>query len=379
MKIPFNDLSVTNAPFMEELQAAAARVVASGRYLLGPESMAFESELAARCTVRHAVATSNGLDSIRLILRAWMEIGRLHPGQEVIAPAHTFIASILPIVELGLRPVLVDADPITLNMDLTKAREAVGPDTGAVMLVHLYGRPCWDADFARELRSRGILIIEDDAQAIGAMAAEPGLNGTRATGSLGDAAAISFYPGKNIGALGDAGAVLTSDDTTAETVRSLANYGSSSRYHYAYNGYNNRIDEIQAAMLRVKLRHLDEISQRRQEAASAYLDAITHPSITLPSTAKEGERCVWHQFTIRTPRRDDLRKELEEKGIGTLVHYPVPPHRQPAMQGVVDGHYPVADSIAATVVSLPIADITPDQARLIAEAINSSKTITTEK
>lgn len=146
MKIPFNDLSVTNAPFMEELQAAAARVVASGRYLLGPESAAFESELAARCTVRHAVATSNGLDSIRLILRAWMEIGRLRPGQEVIAPAHTFIASILPIVELGLRPVLVDADPITLNMDLTKAREAVGPDTGAVMLVHLYGRPCWDAD-----------------------------------------------------------------------------------------------------------------------------------------------------------------------------------------------------------------------------------------
>ena len=375
MKIPFNDLSVTNAPFMEELQAAAAHVVASGRYLLGPESAAFESGLAARCEVRHAVATGNGLDSIRLILRAWMELGRLRPGQEVIAPAHTFIASILPIVELGLRPVLIDADPLTLNMDLTKAREAVGPDTGAVMLVHLYGRPCWDADFARELRSRGILIIEDNAQAIGAQAAEPGLNGTRSTGSLGDAAAISFYPGKNIGALGDAGAVLTSDDATEETVRALANYGSSSRYHYDYNGYNSRIDEIQAVMLRVKLRHLDEISQRRQEVASAYLESITHPEVILPLPPAKGERCVWHQFTIRTPRRDGLRGELGEKGIGTLVHYPVPPHRQPSMRGIVTGEYPVADSIADTVISLPIADITPDQARQIADTINSSDTL----
>lgn len=369
MKIDFLDLRESNSGVEPLLAEAACRVIRSGRYLRGEETRAFESELAAACGGGECVACSNGLDAIRLILRGYMELGRLRPGDEVIVAANTYIASVLPITEFGLCPVLCEPDPATMNLDFGKARRLISDRTGAIMIVHLYGTPCWDEDFAQECHRRGILLIEDNAQAIGAMASEPGLNGTRHTGMLGDAAAFSFYPTKNIGALGDAGAILTPDKKLAEATRALANYGSDTRYHNIYRGYNCRMDEIQAAMLRVQLSRLDEITRQRNVTASLYDHLITNPRVIKPRVEREALQ-VWHQYVVRTADRDTFRRKLAEKGIGTDVHYAVPPHLQPCYLSQPAVSYPITEKLADTVVSLPIATVGEKEAEYVAEIIN---------
>ena len=370
MKHPFLSLKVSNAPYEDELKRAAERVISSGRYLLGKETEALESEVAAYLGAPYSIAVSNGLDAIRLIFRAYMEEGKLQPGDEVIFPANTYIASVLPITELGLTAIPAPADPATLNLDLGRIDEYLTPRTKAVLVVHLYGTPCWDAKILTRLHERGILIIEDNAQAFGAISPETGLYGSDYCGALGDAAAISFYPTKNLGALGDAGMVVTYDENLAKTIRALANYGSDYRYHNIYRGYNNRIDELQAAFLRVKLPHIDAESEKREDVARAYRENISHPAITLPATIPGG-RQVWHQFVITTPHRDRLKEWLESHGVATDIHYQTPPHRQPCYADTFSGSaLSETDLLAQSLLSLPIANITTEDALEIAGIIN---------
>lgn len=371
---PFVSLARSNAPYTDELHEAACRVIDSGRYLHGPETEAFESELAAFCGVSCGIGVSNGLDALRLIVRAAIELGRLHPGDEVIYPANTYIASVLPLTEFGLVPVGIDPDPVTFNLDMTSLPALITERTRAVMAVHLYGNPCWDYEAARMLAERGIMIIEDNAQAIGARAATPGLGGSHFTGGLGHAAAHSFYPTKNLGAIGDAGAVTTDDHKLADTIRALANYGSDRRYHNIYTGYNCRLDELQAAMLRVKLRHLDEVTARRRTVARIYSATINNPLIKTPAMMP-GCVQVWHQYPLRSPKRDQLKEWLDQCGIATDIHYAVPPHRQPCYSDTHTGLfwrlYPLTDRIAGQLLSLPIADLNDAEAAEVAEAVNA--------
>jgi len=371
MNIPFLDLSSVNAPDLDEMTEAAARVIRSGRYLHGSETAAFEQELAEslQASELQVIGVSNGLDALRLIIRGYIETGRLKPGDEVLFPANTYIASVLPISEAGLVPVAVEPDKHTLNIDLGLIREKLTPRTRALMLVHLYGRPCWNSEVMNDLHSRGIIIIEDNAQAIGAEAATEGFNGSRVTGALADAAAFSFYPTKNVGAAGDAGAVATADRKLAEAVKALANYGSDRRYHNIYRGYNCRLDEIQAAMLRVRLHRMPQIIAQRNVLADTYSSHITLPGLILP-TAEASTICVWHQYVVRHPERNLLREWLGANGVQTDIHYAVPPHRQPCYADVDFGPLPVTEMLADTVLSLPIAGVTSEQAKEISDCIN---------
>lgn len=379
----FLNLSETNEPFLPELVEAASRVIGSGCYLRGPETQAFEEELAALCAARYAVATSNGLDSIRLILRSYMELGKLHVGDAVMVAANTYIATVIPITELGLVPFFVEPDELTMNFswdnaigildEVDKSSTGAGINISAAIITHLYGTPCWNPEAASTMRRRGMLIIEDNAQAIGAQAAQPGFNATRATGNLADAAAFSFYPTKNIGALGDAGAVVTNDKELADTVRALANYGSDRRYHNVFVGYNCRMDEIQAAMLRVKLRHLDEVTAGRQATASAYSESISNPLVTTPAFFPDMLQ-VWHQYVILVPEnlRDNMRDWLLQNNIATDVHYPVPPYLQPCYSSFyLHSDETPAISLSKRCISLPIANTDVVDAREIARIINS--------
>lgn len=353
-RYPFLDLADVNAPYLEELQEAAARVVASGRYVGGAECQAFEQELAALTGTRFAVGVSNGLDALRLILRAYIEMGEMSPGDEVLVPANTYVASVLAVSDAGLRPVLVDADTATLNLDTSLLRRAVTPRTKAIMTVHLYGRVAWDDEMEAVAREFGLKVIEDNAQAIGAR-----FRG-RMTGSLGDAAAFSFYPTKNIGALGDAGAVTTSDERLAETVRALANYGSDRRYHNIHKGFNCRLDPMQAAVLRVKLPHLDEEGRRRRELAAIYRDNVqSSPALVVPSLPADPSEHVFHQFVVLAADRGSLEEYLRSNGVGYDIHYATPPHRQPCYAAEFAGmEFPVTDMIASRCLSLPITRTT---------------------
>ena len=365
-QIPFLDLAAVNAPYADRLHAAAARVIDSGRFVGGAEVESFEAELAAFTGTKYAVGTANGLDALRLILRAYIELGRLAPGDEVIVAANTYIASVLAITDCGLRPVLVEPDPRTLNLDTSRIEAAVTPRTRAVMPVHLYGRACHDAAL-QELADRlGLIVVEDNAQAIGARSALDG----RRTGALGHAAAFSFYPTKNVGALGDAGAVTTDDEALAKAVRALANYGSDRRYHNIYKGLNSRLDPLQAAFLRVKLPHTDDENGLRRSLAAVYESEIDSRAVGKPLFT--GDDMVWHQYVIMTEDRDGLRQFLSDHGVGTDVHYAVPPHRQPCyadMSGLTA--LPVTEYLADRVLSLPIARGTSeDDARRVASLIN---------
>lgn len=365
-QIPFLDLAAVNAPYADRLHAAAARVIDSGRFVGGAEVESFEAELAAFTGTKYAVGTANGLDALRLILRAYIELGRLAPGDEVIVAANTYIASVLAITDCGLRPVLVEPDPRTLNLDTSRIEAAVTPRTRAVMPVHLYGRACHDAAL-QELADRlGLIVVEDNAQAIGARSALDG----RRTGALGHAAAFSFYPTKNVGALGDAGAVTTDDEALAKAVRALANYGSDRRYHNIYKGLNSRLDPLQAAFLRVKLPHTDDENGLRRRLAAVYESEIDSRAVGKPLFT--GDDMVWHQYVIMTEDRDGLRQFLSDHGVGTDVHYAVPPHRQPCyadMSGLTA--LPVTEYLADRVLSLPIARGTSeDDARRVASLIN---------
>ena len=342
--ISFLDLKSIHALHAEELKKAVAEVIDSGWYILGEKVRDFEARLAEYTGIRHVIGVSNGLDALTLILRAYLESGRLKEGDEVIVPANTYIASILSVTANRLKPVLVEPDIETYNLDLSLIEKHLTRRTKAVMVVHLYGRACWSEELERIAGKHGLLIIEDNAQAIGAK-----WNGRR-TGSLGDAAGFSFYPGKNLGALGDAGAVGTNDNVLAEIIRALRNYGSREKYINEYAGFNNRLDEIQAAMLSVRLKYLDAENRRRREIAQHYLEQITNTEVVLPvldqGTGGPGDQQnlvlrtpfsvvsdlshVWHLFVIRVKERDALQKYLEKTGIQTLIHYPVPPHKQKA-------------------------------------------------
>ncbi len=372
MRYPFLDLAKTQARYVDELKAAASAVIESGRFLHGAETELLEQEMASLCQVRHCVTVSNGLDALRLILRAYIELGRLEPGDKVIVPANTYIASVLAITDNDLVPVLCDVRPDTMNLDSSLIDTLMDSRVKAVMPVHLYGTPCCDQALIDAVKENQLLMIEDNAQAVGARAACDGLNGTRMTGGLGHIAGISFYPTKNLGALGDGGAVTTNDEELAHIVRALANYGSDRRYHNVYCGLNCRLDEIQAAMLRVKLRHFQAENAVRREVAATYSECITHPQVVTPSIFETMEQ-VWHQYVIRVTggQRDAMRAYLQEQGIGTDIHYATPPHLQPCYHDLSHGPLPVTEQLADEIVSLPIAaPIIPSSVREIAAVIN---------
>lgn len=376
LNLPFVSLKESNLEIENELLEAIERVVRSGRYINGPEGRLFSSKMSQLHGGRHTVGVSNGLDALKLILRSYIELGLLKPGDEVLAPANTYIASILPMAELGLKIRLITPSLSTYGLDWEEAWKAAGPLTKAVMTVHLYGTPSWDFEIAEKFRERGILIIEDNAQAIGAGITDPKTGEYHPTGTLGDAAGFSFYPTKNIGALGDAGAVTTVDENLAETVRALANYGSKTRYHNIYCGYNCRLDEIQAAVLNTKLGHLEKISARRKAIAETYNSEITNSDIIKPEIIT-GMNQVWHQYVVRTPERDRLKEKLERKGIETDIHYPLPLHRQECFSKFDSDRLEISreaarisEAISREILSLPIANVSADQAKIIAETIN---------
>ena len=375
-RYPFLDLGEVNSGYASELEEAALRVIRSGRYIGGEEVVAFEKELATLTGVDHAIGVSNGLDALRLILRGYVEMGVMQPGDEVIVPANTYIASILAVSDAGLTPVPVDARLDSMNIDTSLIEGAVTSRTRGVMTVHLYGRVAWDEQLMEVARRYGLKIIEDCAQAIGARSPLDGLNSSRRVGGLGDAAAFSFYPTKNIGALGDAGAVVSNDAELIRTVKALANYGADRRYHNIYCGWNCRLDALQAALLRVKLKHIDSENADRFERALVYERSITHSAIVKPLMSRWVTDNVWHQYVVRLARgsREEFREELKRRGVETDVHYAEPPHLQPCYAGKLKGYFPVTVQLAREVVSLPIATGTSvKDAAEIAEIINSMK------
>lgn len=365
MKYPFLDLGTVNTPYVDELVAAAERVIRSGRYIGGSENEAFEDMLARSAGVPYAVGVSNGLDALRLIFKAYIALGRLSPGDAVAVPGNTYIATVLAVSDAGLVPVFVDADADTLNMDTSLLEQAYTPAMKAVLTTHLYGRVSCDDTMKDFCRRHDLLLVEDVAQAIGAF------SGKYRAGACGDAAAYSFYPTKNIGALGDAGAVLTSDKELAAAVRALANYGTDRRYHNIYKGYNCRLDPVQAAMLAVKLPHLAEENGRRRRLAAAYDSAMASKYVLKPAI-ESPDGSVWHQYAILSPYRDELRAYLAENEVGTDINYPLPPHKQPCYAEYSALSLPVSERIAAQVLSLPVSACTSEQdAREISMIINN--------
>lgn len=347
--VKFNDLKAVNALHGEEITEAVARVAASGWYLHGAETEAFEAEYADYIGTKHCVGVGNGLDALTLILRAMLELGRIEPGDEVLVPANTFIATVLAITENGLRPVLVEPDPQTLQIDGGRLAAAVTPRTRVLMLVHLYGRCAMTPQIEAFLREhREISLVEDNAQAHGCRYQQ-----TRRTGSLGLAAGHSFYPGKNLGALGDGGAVTTDDDELADMVRSLGNYGSSRKYVFDHVGRNSRLDEIQAAVLRVKLRHIDADNAHRAEIASLYYEGLGG-LCGIPACV-DGSN-VYHLFPILSERRDSLQAQLRERGVETMIHYPIPPHLQACYRSEPWARVslPITERLALQELSLPM-------------------------
>lgn len=370
---PFLDLGLANKPIEDELKKAACRVIESGRYLHGKETQLLEQEVATKCEAKYCVGVSNGLDALKLIFRAYKELGKLKDGDKVIVPANTFIASVLAVSENGLIPVLCEPSELTMNLDPEAAYSLINDGVKAILPVHLYGTPCWSQTLKRLAEVHNLLIIEDNAQAIGAKSDECGINGTFSTGGLGHASGISFYPTKNLGALGDAGAVITNDEQLALTVKALANYGADTRYHNIYKGYNCRIDELQAAMLRVKLKALDRETERRNLIAGTYSKHISNPLVTVPRMFN-GMVQVWHQYVIRVEQRDKFRQFLLENGVQTDIHYATPPHLQPCYSELSKFTLPITEKLANEVVSIPIAyPIAPSEAIEISKIINSFK------
>lgn len=363
--IPFLDLQSINAQYRADLIEACTRVIDSGWYIGGSELSQFEQEFAAFCGSAHCIGVANGLDALILTLRAWMEMGRLQPGDEIIVPANTYIASILAISANGLTPVLVEPDAASFNLSPAAARTAITAKTRAILPVHLYGQLADMPAIMALAREYGLLVLEDAAQAHGAA-----IGGKRA-GSWGDAAGFSFYPGKNLGALGDAGAITTHDAELAQTLRALRNYGSHEKYKNLFKGVNSRLDEIQAAMLRVKLSKLELETQNRQALAGIYMKNIKHPAVQLPQVAN-AEQHVWHLFVIRTAHRAKLQQHLASEGIQTLIHYPIPPHQQQAYQEWNARSYPLTERLHQEVLSLPMGPtLTEDEAMQVVAAVNS--------
>ena len=364
--IPFLDLKAVNLRHAAELEEAFSRVLKSGWYIQGQEVKDFEKEFAAYCGTEHCIGVGNGLDALILILRAYKEMGVLKEGDEVIVPANTFIASILAITENRLVPVLVEPDLKTYNIDAAGIEKKITAKTKAIMPVHLYGQVVDMQGISKLAAQHGLIVIEDSAQAHGAY------EGNKRAGNLGDVSGFSFYPGKNMGALGDAGAVTTNNAELAGVIRALGCYGSHKKYEHLYKGVNSRLDEVQAALLRVKLHHLDVETEERRKAANFYLSHIKNKKITLPFVRNEKSH-VWHLFVIRSEKRDELQAQLAAKGVQTLIHYPKAPHQQQAYVEWKDMSLPVTERIHREVLSLPLWPGMPDEAlERVVEAVNAA-------
>lgn len=371
IKYPFLDLKPVNKPFEEELKKAACDVISSGRYINGNYVTKLENEIASICQTDHAIAVSNGLDALRLIIQAYKELGIFQSDDEILIPANTYIATALAVSGAGLKPIMVDISPVTLNIDTSLIEQAISKRTVAIMPVHLYGTPCWDKTLMDVADKHGLRIIEDNAQAIGAKSNTVGLHGTFVTGGLGDAAGISFYPTKNLGALGDAGIITTNDSILANTVRALANYGADKRYHNIYKGANCRMDELQAAMLLVKLPHLEKENIRRQQLVNTYNKLINNPHITAPAIFNDMTQ-VWHQYPLRVIEREQFIKYMEDNGVATDIIYPTPIHKQPCYKNEFPNtHCPEAELFAKEVICLPIGShISAEDGEKIAKIVN---------
>ena len=380
--IKFLDLQKINAQYADELKQAAAEVIDSGWFLLGEKVKTFEQQYADYIGVKHTIACANGLDALRLILKAYIEMGFMQEGDEVIVPANTYIATILAITDNRLKPVLVEPDIQTYNLDISLIEQHITPKTKAIMVVHLYGRVCWSEKLEMIAKKYNLKIIEDNAQAVGAKAPlnppEWGklfspFGGVRGglTGSLGNAAGHSFYPGKNLGALGDSGAITTNDDEMAKVIRTIANYGSAEKYVNKYQGLNSRMDEIQAAFLSVKLKYLDVENEIRRKIADYYLKNIKNERIILPLQLENLQSHVYHLFVIRTKERNKLQTYLAENGIQTLIHYPVPPHRQECYKEWNNVSLPVTEQIHNEVLSLPMSPVmTEEEVKQVIRVVN---------
>ncbi|HCT5819433.1 TPA: DegT/DnrJ/EryC1/StrS family aminotransferase [Citrobacter sedlakii] len=352
--VDFLSLKNINSRFEMELKAACSRVIDSGWYIMGNELESFEKEFSEYCNVKYAVGVANGLDALILTLRAWLEMGKISPGDEVLVPANTYIASIIAITENELVPVFIEPDIETFNIDPTKIEAAITEKTKVILPVHLYGRISPMLEITALAEKYNLLVLEDCAQAHGAS-----INNVRA-GNWGDAGAFSFYPGKNLGALGDAGAITCNDPELLSVLKALRNYGSHKKYENQYVGMNSRLDEIQAAMLRVKLHYLDGDNKKRQNIADYYLKSIKNPLVSLP-TKCGNEESVWHLFVLRTEYREQLQAHLMNQSIQTLIHYPCPPHKQKAYEEYNELTLPITEKIHDEVLSLPMDPTLSDE------------------
>lgn len=365
--INFLSLKDINHQMAHELKAAAARVIDSGWYISGNELKKFEKEFADYCGVKHCLGIANGLDALTLTLRAWKELGKLSDGDEVIIPANTYIASVLAVTENKLVPVLVEPSETSFNLDPVAFKKAITKKTKAVLPVHLYGQLANMPEILKIAREHNLLVLEDSAQAHGA-----NIDGRKA-GNWGDASGFSFYPGKNLGALGDAGAMTTNDDELAEVVDYLRNYGSKEKYKNQYLGVNSRLDEIQAAFLSVKLKYLDKQTAFRKSVAKTYREKIQNSLIELPQVPNEDAH-VWHLFVVRTPHREKLQEHLSSQQIQTLIHYPIPPHKQEAYKELNHLSFPITEKIHQEVLSIPIGPtMTSQEVETVIESLNSFK------
>lgn len=364
MKVPFLSLKDITDKNSKEIHEAALRVIDSGWYLQGKENQQFEEDYANYIGTKYCVGCGNGLDALIWIFRAYIELGVMKKGDEVIVPANTYIATILSITENGLVPVLVEPNIDTLQIDDSLIEEKITSKTKAICIVHLYGQCAYTDKIGELCKKYNLKLIEDNAQAHGCE-----YNGTK-TGALGDAAGHSFYPGKNLGALGDAGAVTTNDESLAYAVRSLANYGSAKKYVFKYTGRNSRLDEIQAAILDVKLKHLDQDVELRKNVARRYLEGIKNPKIQLPKVF-DWKQHVFHIFTILCDDRENLQKYLTEKGIGTNIHYPIPPHKQECYKEWNELSFPVTEKIHNTELSIPMSPgLSDEQIQYVIDCLN---------
>ncbi len=372
--IKFLDLKAINDSFEPELSDAVKCVLDAGWYLQGKETKSFEMEYSQYIGTKHSIGVANGLDALRLILKAYIEMGLMNEGDEIIVPGNTFIASILAISDNRLKPVLIEPDLNTYNIDPIKIEEQITDRTKGIMLVHLYGQNAMHLEIQRITEKYNLKLIEDNAQAIGAIYRE------RRTGAIGHVSGHSFYPGKNLGCLGDGGAVTTNDDELAAIIRALANYGSKVKYVSEFQGLNSRLDEIQAAVLRVKLKRLDTDNIRRRQIAQYYCDNISNPDVILPvkknyfqlSNFDNQLSHVWHLFVIRHKLRDKLQSYLSGNGVQTLIHYPIPPHKQIAYRNLNSLKMPITEQIHNEVLSLPISPIMTDaEVMKVVELINN--------
>lgn len=368
--IKFLEIKAINDGFEPEISTAVKRVIDSGWYILGKENEAFEQEYASYIGTKHCIGVANGLDALRLIFKAYLEIGIMQEGDEIIVPANTYIASILAITDNRLVPVLVEPDINTYNIDCTLIEAKITNRTKAIMIVHLYGQNAMQAKIQSLVDRYNLKLIEDNAQSAGCF------YGNKRTGSLGDASGHSFYPGKNLGALGDGGAVTTNNERLASVIRALANYGSTKKYVNDYQGINSRLDEIQAAILRVKLKRLDDDNRRRRAIAQYFCENIKNSQIILPVSIHQhistSANHIWHLFVIRTTHRDQLQQYLTKKGIQTLIHYPIPPHKQLAYKEWNELSQPITEQIHNEVLSLPISPVmTAKEVGIVVASINN--------